>query len=74
MKVDASKQVTCAGKLHPQVLNFGYARFISVKGDLIGKSIVLSPSLVSLAEIDSISITISETRLVLNQSSLLYQG
>jgi hypothetical protein len=37
-------------------------------------NIVEGVALVSLAEIDSISMTISETRLVLNQPSLLDQG
>ena len=37
----------------------------------IVESVAPSPSLVSLAEIDSISMAISETRLVLNQPSLL---
>jgi len=40
----------------------------------IAESMVLSPSLVSLAEIDSISMTISETRLVLNQAFLALSG
>jgi hypothetical protein len=40
----------------------------------IAEGVAPSPSLVSLAEIDSISMTISETRLVLNQPSLLDQG
>jgi hypothetical protein len=40
----------------------------------IAESMVLSPSLASLAEIDSISMTISETRLVLNQAFLALSG